>query len=103
MNIYPSPKPKSTSRATREEALHSWIHEAQKYGVVRAWLVGSMADDTDGPFSDIDILIDRFKGSIKIKSLYGLRDRIYRDTGVIIKMTLEPPKEGYPKVKIIGN
>jgi len=93
--------PKKRDRKTRmdrEKALHLFLLEAPSHGVTDAWIVGSMATNKDHPLSDVDLCI---QGNYRLETLYSLRDKTYLETGVIIQLITEHPRN--PKVKIIGS
>ncbi len=77
------------------KALNLFLSEVHGYGLAEAWLVGSMATGVDHPLSDIDLCV---KGNFSLAQLYSLRDDIYKKTGVIIQLILDPPKK--PRLKV---
>ena len=83
------------TRQDREKALQLFLAEASGYGLSDVWLVGSMAIGNDHPLSDVDLCV---KGDFSLAKLYSLRDRVYLNTGVIIQLILDPPKN--PKLKV---
>ncbi len=75
-----------------------FLAEAPGYGLAEAWLVGSMATGKDHSLSDVDLCV---KGNFSLVSLYSLRDRVYLNTGVIIQLILDHPKN--TKVKVYAS
>ena len=85
-------------RHERECALELFLLQASNNGLSEAWLVGSMADGSDHPLSDVDLCV---QGDFSLGALYMLRDKVYLRTGVIIQLITDLPRG--PKVKVYGS
>ena len=74
------------ARYTIEELRRIIAPIAKKYGVSRIFLFGSTARGTDGPDSDIDLLVEKgqLKGAFALCGLYTeLEDALHTDIDLV--------------------